>query len=565
MDETIGAKGGYNDRRRTLKISLEQKKKLIERQQEKELKELEERVKRKQFYTLIKTLPIAIGGGTFKILYDTATGKKEMDKQEEYSKWRIKEYGSDMSTKSRQEVEAEKQLKKLQEQREKEQKKKIVIIQEDGTKIIIEVPIEEYKRAIDYTIEEEKKIEKKQQEKELKEIKVEEKPKEEIVSKEEKKVKEEQEEDLKQSQIKENIDEISFEDLSPNIQEKLNKLKSRKIIDVYGRQLKDIRYDLRQLIFDYNVLVKESDDAVTSKELEDILDRLNDVIDKVETLKNKIQIDNLDKYDDNYIYTLIEDYLLEFKDKKVVSEIKDSPLYILISEKLEELDKKKDSFKKEVEEEKEQLALKEENFDKLKEKYYAIDKLNKSLVDFQQEQEIYLKQIQEKINNAVSVTERVEVQIAAMNFQSRRLLRRLTMAMMFPGTRAARGLSLTTAAYMNFVRQILNPKTTTKKYKVVTVSDYSFEIENSIKSIDNALHMLGKSNKEVSKLIKQIKEDFKDYLGVLPECDELLSNLEKVQRDLNEKEYEMQKIKKQQEKELERNNAKVLTRGEFPM
>ena len=70
MDETIGAKGGYNDRRRTLIITNKQKEKLKEKQQEKELKELEEKVKKQQIYTLIKSLPIAIGGGTFKILYD---------------------------------------------------------------------------------------------------------------------------------------------------------------------------------------------------------------------------------------------------------------------------------------------------------------------------------------------------------------------------------------------------------------------------------------------------------------------------------------------------------------
>ena len=572
MDETIGVKGGYNDRKRTLKISKEQKKKLVEKQREKELKELEERVKKKQFYTLIKTLPIAIGGGTFKVLYDNATGKNNIDKEEENSKWKIKEYSSDMSTKSRQEVEYEKQIKK---QQEKLKEKEIVIIQDDGTKIIVKVPIEEYKKIIDYSIQDEQE----KKENKIEEPKVEKTEKEEVVKKEE--IEEENKEDKTKEEIveelnEENIDnidntsiekeeEISFDDLSPSLKEKLNNLKSRKIIDVYGRQLKDIRYDLKQLIFDYNVLVDESEDAITSKELESILDRLNDVIDKVEVLKNKIQIDNLDKYDDNYIYTLIEDYLLEFKDKKVVSEIKDSPLYILISEKLEELDKKKENFKKDVEKEKEQLAIKEENFDKLKEKYYSVEKLNKYLIDFQEEQEFLLREVREKINNAVSVTERVEVQMKAMNRNSLKLLRQLTKMMFFPGPKAARGTALTTAAYLNFVKQILNPETTTKKYKVVKVSDYSFEIENSIKSIDNALNMLSKSSKEVSKLIKQVKEDFKDYLGVFRECDELLSNLEKVQRDLKEKEDEMQRIKKQQEKELERNNAKVLTRGEYPM
>ena len=75
MDETIGAKGGYNDKRRVLKISLDQKKKLRQLQEEKEIKELEKKVKRQQTVTFIKTLPIAVGGGTIQ----TLAGKKKID------------------------------------------------------------------------------------------------------------------------------------------------------------------------------------------------------------------------------------------------------------------------------------------------------------------------------------------------------------------------------------------------------------------------------------------------------------------------------------------------------
>ena len=52
------------------------------------------------------------------------------------------------------------------------------------------------------------------------------------------------------------------------------------------------------------------------------MDRLSEVIEKIELLKSKINIDNLNKYDDNYIYTLIEEYLSEFKNGKVISSIK---------------------------------------------------------------------------------------------------------------------------------------------------------------------------------------------------------------------------------------------------
>ena len=57
MNETIGTKGGYNDRRRMLIIKKRKKNKLKENEETKKNNELEEKGKRKQFITLIKNFP----------------------------------------------------------------------------------------------------------------------------------------------------------------------------------------------------------------------------------------------------------------------------------------------------------------------------------------------------------------------------------------------------------------------------------------------------------------------------------------------------------------------------
>ena len=104
----------------------------------------------------------------------------------------------------------------------------------------------------------------------------------------------------------------------------------------------------------------------------------------------------MNQYDDNYLYFLIEDYLTEFKDKKLISEIKDSPLYIMIAEKLDELDKRKDELNKEVNDKKDELVEKEIDFDKLKEKYYDLSRMNKELLELQYEQDKTLKDLRKK-------------------------------------------------------------------------------------------------------------------------------------------------------------------------
>ena len=536
MDETIGVKGGHNDFRRMFTITKKQKEKLKKYQKEKESKELEKEVKKKQTYTLIKVIPLIIAGQTIKEL---SNNKKEEVKEESI----------------------------VIDDNNKEETRQVVIVLKDGTKQIINVPKnievkDEIKVSEPIKVEEEKQEIKKEEKIELleqEEIKVQESVKEEKQDFIPIPIIEEKQINNKETST------INFEKLTDKQRNKLQKLEARKIIDVYERQLKDIRYDLRNLIIDYNTLVDEEDKTIKAQEEEKILDRLNAIIKKIEELKEKIKIEDLDKYDDNYIYTLIEEYLSDFKDKKVIKEIKDSPLYILISEKLDEFDKKKEKFKDKVEDKKDKLEDKEEAFEKLRDKYFKIDKINKELEEFYKEQEQLLQEMREKIDKSVTETEKVEVQIETMNKSTKKLLRRLSLLMFIPGPKGAKAFAAMTGIYSNMAKGIIKPETTTKKYKVVTVLDYSKDIEKNIDKINDVTTSLSNTSKDLDKMISKIKEEYSEYIGVVKECDELLSNLEEVKNNLREKEYELERIKVKQEIELERNNAKVLTRGTYSM
>ena len=533
MDETIGVKGGHNDRRKVL-INIKKKK-------DKELEELEKDVKRKQKYTLIKTLPIVIVASVFQELTSNKPKKKKKIEEEKDIVFDDNKPIKKEETKSKKTSES----------------KQVIVVLKNGTKQVIEVPI---KSPVIKQIEEITEVKE--------EIKAPEEEKKEEVKEKPTKISEKQKEKNETNIVEEKKHEnsiINLDELTDKQKNKLQKLQARKIIDVYEKQLKDIRYDLRNLIIEYNTLIDEEDKTIKSKEEEKILDKLNEIIRKIEELKEKIKIEDLDKYDDNYIYTLIEGYLSDFKDKKIIKEIKDSELYILISDKLDEFDRKKDKFKEDVEDKKEELEVKEENFEKLKEKYTRIDKINKELNDFYREQELILKEMQEKIDKSVTVTERVKVQIEMMDRQTSSLLTKLSFLMLIPGRKGAKALAAMFAIYRNMARMAISPKTVTKKYKEIKVYDYSKDIEKNIKEVEKATQDLSKTGKEVDKIISQIKEEFADYIGVIPECNELLSNLQKVKSNIKEKEYELEKIKYKQEKELERNKAKLLTKGTYNM
>ena len=76
MNETIGVKGGKNDRLRTIRITKKQKAKLEKEQEDQEIKELEKKVKRQQVLTFLGTLPIVAIGQTIKTLTEDENKKR---------------------------------------------------------------------------------------------------------------------------------------------------------------------------------------------------------------------------------------------------------------------------------------------------------------------------------------------------------------------------------------------------------------------------------------------------------------------------------------------------------
>ena len=117
MDETIGVKGGHNDRRKVL-INIKKKK-------DKELEELEKNVKRKQKYTLIKTLPIVIVASVFQELTSNKPKKKKKIEEEKDIVFDDNKPIKKEETKSKKTSES----------------KQVIIVLKNGTKQVIEVPI----------------------------------------------------------------------------------------------------------------------------------------------------------------------------------------------------------------------------------------------------------------------------------------------------------------------------------------------------------------------------------------------------------------------------------------
>lgn len=553
MNETIGEKGGRRDRKRTIIITSENKKKLKEYYKKKKrlrLEKLEKEVRNLQLASFLVAVPISIAGNVYNAMFHVIDDTKEEEKENGLQN------------------ELRNQAKSLQtEELHKENKLEL-----SETSLYIEDYQTNDRKFTDYGYP--KTIEGKQVVSANIEItnssalakarvSLEENNKngigEESLTSDNKK--EPEVELLEEKQDKIPMPKVGLPEENIELEENLifQKAQDKKLVAKYESKLKEIKQELKELIYEYNVLAKDSNDIYTSKEAEDILYQLNMVIKKLEELKEKIkvEVDNLETED--YLTNLVDSYIESFRNKEVVNEVKDSDLYIMIADKLEEATKKTGNLNTKVEAKKEELEIDEERLELLKDAYYDYNNFNNQLISFQYEQDYMLKDLEQKVKESTTITEQVEYRMQLMTRQSRRLLNMLALPMMIPGNRSAKAMATATAAYMYFMRNLMQPRLRQRRYRIISVTDYGKEIERNISNVEDALNLIGKTVNKLEDMIEKIEKDFKEYINEIPKCKELLSNLNILLSELKEKEEELAKTKKQQENLLKENDRKVKT------
>lgn len=342
-----------------------------------------------------------------------------------------------------------------------------------------------------------------------------------------------------------------------NISKKLDNIKNKEIISYYENKLKEIKIDLKEIIYEYNVIVSETEELYESKQAQYLLDKLNIVISKLEKLKKMIDVPNTEDYDQNYIYNLISEYLDEFEKNNLLAAVKDSELYILISSKLTEISSKKDLLLNTLEDKKNKISLDEEQLEEMKSKYDTFDNFNNTLLRFQADQEYIIKDLEDKIKNSTSIEEKVEIKFKILDSQLKTISTLIAPQLLIPGAKSGVRMAVATASLVFVLRRHIRPKMETTRYRVVNVTDYSKDISNSIIDIEKSLNLLKNSKKQLEKFLIEFKDKYKDYLGKIKACDNLVNNLDNLLISLKEKEEELEIMKKRQEKNLENNNIKV--------
>lgn len=358
-----------------------------------------------------------------------------------------------------------------------------------------------------------------------------------------------------ENEVKDNKPTIKIEkeiifskDDEEKLDNEISKIKSKKILEEYEDKLKDLRYKLRTSYYEQSILdeVKELEDNPSNENLK----KINKLIDKLDDYKENISINTKYLVEENYIKELVNEDMKKIQEESLLVEESASDVFKSIDSKVEEIKKIENNIKENIEQEKIWKNIDEEKLEELKEKDLNIEKHKNDLIKFQDEEDKITKVVQEKIKKETNIFEKERIKLSGMSIGSALAIRNVRRNMRPIGVRSGRKIFNFITTYLYYFSMINTVKPIRNRYKKLDLNKYQKEVEKSLEEIDKVLIDIKKTGKKLEKTIKEFIMKYEKYSNT-SEYKSILDNLMQMDKALKEKEYEIEQIKKQEEKKYQ--------------
>lgn len=352
-------------------------------------------------------------------------------------------------------------------------------------------------------------------------------------------------------------------DISNDIIIKTNALgEIEKIIQKNYYKIQEIQYELK-------ILEQQEKDEVLTDEINKLIDELNAIRKRFEQIKKEFWQSNYEEIykfpnNDNYISHLIEEYKASLKNNDnntSLLAIKEIQEYINIINDIIDIEKRKDVIEEKLENKKEKLGIRDNDFEDFKDNCIDIDKINNYVASFVTEQDYIIKDIESKVNMASNITKTAEYKTELAINYTRLLTSTLLLATtsLIPNTRRGNMLKIglmfaSVAGLSSAIRlRTKESKVTTK----VTFIDYAKEIRSSINNVSDMSLMIDKTMLDIKFLKEEFKKDFGEYKNSIKEYYDIITKLDTIEKDLIVRQQIVKEYNTKLNKTLNKNNVKV--------
>jgi len=328
--------------------------------------------------------------------------------------------------------------------------------------------------------------------------------------------------------------------------------------------------EIQNIKYELNVLEQKEEEEIITEEVERLIEELKQLIKKFEKIKKDFYSSNLvniynHSSNNNYIELLINEYKTSVKENHLTEEIingmKQIEEYISLINDIIEVESLKDNVEQKLNTKKENLDIRDNEFENLKIEYSNIEKMNHYLDGFSKEYNIIIKDIESKVAQSEQVKKTAEYKSELVINHSKLLASTLLLAStpMIPCTKG--GSLLRLGLMMGAIGGLASSfKVRTRESKVTThinFTDYAKDIQTSINSVQDMSLMIDKTRLDIKNIKSEFIREFGEYITRIPEYAELMANLDTVEKTLLIQASIAKEYDKKLEQTLEENNVKV--------
>lgn len=337
-------------------------------------------------------------------------------------------------------------------------------------------------------------------------------------------------------------------------------------------------YELQEIELEINILNEQEEDIALIEEvkyleqkLEDIIKRFEKIVEKYDHIYENLDYDTIRQMNDYYMNDLLDDYKDFLKNgelwkdsAKSKEEIEEC---INIINSIIEIENKKSELKDKIDTKLYKFDIRDNEFEKLKNQYYSIDKLNDFIEDFNKSQENSLdkikKLVEEPIKVKTSIIYQKNLNISLSKAISGTLL--MASAAVIPPTKKGNLLriGIMTMAISKLSNVIKQEEQEKVKFDF-DVTSYETEINNNIKGIHNVIKDIDNAFDDISFMRNKIKKELGDYINDVPEFKTLLVNINKVEKELTIQQEIAKNYSNEFSKTLHENNEKIKKLDKYP-
>ena len=309
-------------------------------------------------------------------------------------------------------------------------------------------------------------------------------------------------------------------------------------------ELKDIEYKIDLLsLKGSQTQLKENVEAI-KLESEKLLARFDKLKDKYDEL----DVDGLSDVDNDYIATLLRDYKLGVKGSSeinnLIKKVEEAARNISVIETVVITELKQDDLTEEVEDKYEEYSIDEKEYSVLEEKVNNVDEIKNEISSLTKVLDKSINELEKKVTETVHIENKVERTIKRVPNINKVVSAVLMMAVASkipksPLGNIARAYFLASA--IHDMTNIMEQKEDVKYTKSISYIDFSKDILKSENDLKDISKMIDNALLEVRNITYEVKQDLKDYSDQIPEYKELMDNLDKIEEQLLEQEYNINK------------------------